>query len=249
MFQTTSGRVAIDKDYIFYILGYWMKSSETLTSNQFTLTSPIDPRSLHAGRGSLTRPLFPSASISPRFSQLWSSRSSFFFDQNVSSLLCRRPAMDLNKSSAYNYDFVVVAVSLIITSLLGLPCTHGLIPQAPLHVFSLAKYKTTTENMNGVIRTVSQIDYIIETRLSNSIILAFIGKTILTTPLLRLIVLIPEAVLAGIFLYMGIGTLSHNEFTSQCHLFFCRSTYRPMYFKHIGKISIGSVLAYTGMQL
>ena len=57
----------------------------------------------------------------------------FFFDHNVSSLLCQAPEFKLKKGSAYHWDFFVVGLLLLLTGLLGLPPVNGLIPQAPLH--------------------------------------------------------------------------------------------------------------------
>lgn len=62
-----------------------------------------------------------------------------FFDHNVSSLLAQRPELNLVKGPAYELDFLVVGLSMFICAFMGLPPSHGLIPQAPLHVLSLVK--------------------------------------------------------------------------------------------------------------
>eukprot|EP00640_Fibrocapsa_japonica_P000600 CAMPEP_0113946192 /NCGR_PEP_ID=MMETSP1339-20121228/55365_1 /TAXON_ID=94617 /ORGANISM="Fibrocapsa japonica" /LENGTH=640 /DNA_ID=CAMNT_0000952161 /DNA_START=51 /DNA_END=1972 /DNA_ORIENTATION=+ /assembly_acc=CAM_ASM_000762 len=54
----------------------------------------------------------------------------FFFDHNVSSLLAQTPEFGLKKGSAYHWDFFIVGISILLTGLLGIPPTNGLIPQA-----------------------------------------------------------------------------------------------------------------------
>ncbi len=53
----------------------------------------------------------------------------FYFDHNVSSLLSQRQAMNLRKPAAYNWDFVVVGLMVVVCGVLGIPPTNGLIPQ------------------------------------------------------------------------------------------------------------------------
>eukprot|EP01121_Diplochlamys_sp_Union-15-3_P014485 TRINITY_DN4616_c0_g1_i1.p1 TRINITY_DN4616_c0_g1~~TRINITY_DN4616_c0_g1_i1.p1 ORF type:complete len:275 (-),score=30.83 TRINITY_DN4616_c0_g1_i1:80-904(-) len=65
----------------------------------------------------------------------------FYFDHNVSSLLSQKPDFNLKKGSAFNWDYCVLGLTMIICAILGIPPTNGLIPQAPLHVRSLAKIK------------------------------------------------------------------------------------------------------------
>jgi boron transporter len=172
-----------------------------------------------------------------------------FFDHNVSSLISHRQCTNLTKPSAYNYDFVVVGLLMIVTGILGLPATHGLIPQAPIHVISLTKMKTVTVRANGVTSTYTRAEKVIETRVSSFVISLLIGVTALSPPLLRLIGQIPESVLAGIFIYMGIETLSNNQFTSRCYMFIFRHAYRSLHFKHFNKMSQGVLARYTSLQL
>jgi hypothetical protein len=62
-----------------------------------------------------------------------------FFDHNVSSLMAQQQkGLRLTKPVAFNWDFFIVGLTMLLTSWLGLPFSHGLIPQAPLHVRALA---------------------------------------------------------------------------------------------------------------
>ncbi|KAJ1438400.1 HCO3 transporter family-domain-containing protein [Ochromonadaceae sp. CCMP2298] len=61
----------------------------------------------------------------------------FIFDHNVSSLLAQEHELRLKKGSAFHLDFLVLGIGVLLTGLMGLPPTNGLIPQAPLHTKSL----------------------------------------------------------------------------------------------------------------
>lgn len=74
----------------------------------------------------------------------------FFFDHNVSSLLCQAPEFGLKKGSAYHWDFFVIGLQILITGLIGCPPVNGLIPQAPLHTDSLCEKKTISKNGRNV---------------------------------------------------------------------------------------------------
>ncbi|KAJ3213955.1 Boron transporter 1 [Dinochytrium kinnereticum] len=172
-----------------------------------------------------------------------------FFDHNVSSLLSQSRAMRLKKPPAYNYDFTILGFTLILTGILGLPCTHGLIPQAPLHVVSLAKFRSVTKVVDGVPRDAVRVESVVENRTSNFVMSVLVVLTAVCPPILRAIGLIPNAVLAGIFLFMGFSSFFNNQFASRCCLFVCNPSYRSLYFEHIAKVPFKTVLAYTGIQI
>jgi len=172
-----------------------------------------------------------------------------FFDHNVSSLLSQSPSMKLKKPAAYNYDFMIVGLCMVITGILGLPFTHGLIPQAPLHVVSLAKVKSKTSTVDGVSHVSTYVDYVVETRVSNFVMSVMIGLTAIIPELLRLLGAIPIAVLAGLFLYMGIGALSGNSFVQRTMLFIAQPGYRRLYYENTHKVPLKVVLKYTALQL
>jgi len=71
----------------------------------------------------------------------------FFFDHNVSSLLSQQADFNLKKGSAYHWDLLVLGLSILPCSFLGLPPCNGLIPQAPLHVRSLATISEVTREV------------------------------------------------------------------------------------------------------
>ncbi|KAJ3043115.1 Boron transporter 1 [Rhizophlyctis rosea] len=141
-----------------------------------------------------------------------------FFDHNVSSLLAQRSDHNLKKPSAYNYDFLIVGLSMIPCALLGLPVAHGLIPQAPLHVRALAKIRRVPAP-DGSGQHIEVWEKVAEQRLSS------LGQSVLILiclipAVLNLVGQIPRAVLAGLFLYMGIASFHNNQFVQRVILLF-----------------------------
>ena len=124
----------------------------------------------------------------------------FFFDHNVSSLLCQVPEFGLKKGTSYHWDFFVIGVQILITGLLGIPPVNGLIPQAPLHTDSLCD-KKFVEDADG--KKVEVIVGCHEQRVSALSQAVLIG---LTLAAVSVVGMLPIAALDGLFLYMGIAS-------------------------------------------
>lgn len=135
----------------------------------------------------------------------------FFFDHNVSSLMSQAPKFNLKKPSAYNWDFFVVGILILVCGVLGLPFTNGLIPQAPLHVEALATYEERKAK-DGSTRSV--VVHVAEQRVSNCVHALAIGLCC-TPPVLKLLQTIPLSVLSGLFLYMGLSSFVGNGFVAR----------------------------------
>jgi hypothetical protein len=148
----------------------------------------------------------------------------FFFDHNVSSLLTQEKRFNLAKPPAYNLDFFVIGVCIFLTGLLGLPPTNGLIPQAPLHVKSLAfvQHEIVDDPDNPQFKIQREfIGSVVEQRVSNLIQSILTGVAVVAPLGLRLLGLIPVAVLSGLVLIMGIESFIGNQFCERLFLMFC----------------------------
>lgn len=167
-----------------------------------------------------------------------------FFDHNVSSILSQRPEFKLKKGSAYHWDFFIVGINVAICSIIGIPPTHGLIPQAPLHVESLM---TTKEIERSDGRKVEICVHVRENRITGfvhtSLILMLIifGQVVLRA--------IPLAVIAGIFLFMG--CTERNQFIERVQLWFTDSSFYNQLGIHymIKKIPMTHIIIFTVIQI
>jgi len=134
-------------------------------------------------------------------------------------------------------------VNMFLCGLLGLPPTNGLIPQAPLHVRSLARIENYVEN--GKLK--ERYTGVAEQRVSNLGQALLIGAT-LSPPLLRVLGLIPSAVLSGLFLFMGLASFNGNEFYERIMLIFTdrRHVHGPPAF--IDRVRYSDIMKFTAVQ-
>jgi hypothetical protein len=146
----------------------------------------------------------------------------FFFDHNVSSIMAQHKDFGLQKGTAFHWDFLVLGVCVIMTGILGIPPTNGLIPQAPLHTKSLMvksrKYSSSVQGGHEF-----EIEKIYEQRVTNLLQSILIGLA-LFFPFAALLRTIPTAVLYGLFVFLGIASFEDNEFALRMSLLFMDSS-------------------------
>ena len=167
----------------------------------------------------------------------------FFFDHNVSSLLCQAPEFGLKKGPAYHWDFFMVGLQILVTGLLGIPPVNGLIPQAPLHTDSLCDKET--REVNG--RKAEVVVGCHENRLSNLGQAVIIGCALFY---IKGVGFLPIAALDGLFLYMGIASFGGNSFYNRIVLLITDITRveargLDMFY---GKVPKSTVHKYTALQ-
>jgi hypothetical protein len=140
----------------------------------------------------------------------------FWFDHNVSSLIAQGTEFPLRKPAGFHWDLFLLGLTTGVAGLLGIPFPNGLIPQAPFHTTSLCVTRTVSdsddESNKGHTRRV--VDHVVEQRVSN-LAQGLLTLGTMTGPLLIVVHLIPQAVLAGLFFVMGIQALEANGITSK----------------------------------
>lgn len=144
----------------------------------------------------------------------------FYFDHNISSIICQGPQFDLKKPSSFHWDFFLLGITTLVAGFLGLPPPNGLIPQAPLHTESLVK-NDHEEEPHAVV----------EQRVTNTA-QGLLTLGLMTGPLLRVLHLVPQGVLAGLFFMMGVPGLLGCEIVRRAGLFFTEPRLRssdPLY--------------------
>jgi hypothetical protein len=182
-----------------------------------------------------------------------------FFDHNVSSLISQDAEFKLKKPSAFNWDFMMLGCMTVLCGIIGVPPPNGLIPQAPLHVYSLAFIapRNVVSALNAVSdaalsppSTSNKVVFsgVLEQRLSNLLQSLLTAATLAA---LSVLALIPKAVLAGIFLFMGYTSFPSNTLAQRCWLFFAdRKREDAAAWNAVGsRISRRSVHWFTFIQL
>ena len=126
-------------------------------------------------------------------------------NQNITARLTNSPDYKLKQGPSFHWDMAVMGVLVAAMSMFGLPWVVGAVVRSLNHVKSLVI-------LDERGRTVG----VVENRISNLAIHLLIGAAVLF--FLPYLSLIPMAVLFGLFLFMGIGTLGGNQFIDRFKL-------------------------------
>ncbi|KAJ5988905.1 hypothetical protein N7481_004115 [Penicillium waksmanii] len=139
----------------------------------------------------------------------------FYFDHNVSSLIAQGTEFPLRKPAGFHWDLWLLGLTTFIGGLLGIPFPNGLIPQAPFHTAALCVTRQVADedeaNKGKAIRVT---DHVVEQRVSN-FAQGLLTLGTMTGPLLIVLHLIPQGVMAGLFFVMGVQALQGNGITQK----------------------------------
>ncbi|KAF1926689.1 uncharacterized protein M421DRAFT_102412 [Didymella exigua CBS 183.55] len=135
----------------------------------------------------------------------------FWFDHNVSSLIAQGTEFPLRKPAGFHWDIFLLGLTTGVAGLLGIPFPNGLIPQAPFHTTSLCVTRVETDEKGEPKRVTHRV---VEQRASN-LAQGLLTLGTMSGPLLIVLHLIPQAVLAGLFFVMGIQALEANGITAK----------------------------------
>lgn len=134
----------------------------------------------------------------------------FFFDHEVSSIICTIDRYGTRKPGGFAWDIVLLGTTTAMCGILGIPPANGLLPQAPLHSESLmhTKKEQYTVTVDGEeINETREFRGVYEQRWSTFLhaggIMLFVSP-----PFMKVLGLTPTSVLAGLFLFMGEQSLS-----------------------------------------
>ena len=138
-----------------------------------------------------------------------------YLDQNLTSLLINRKDHNLRKPPGYHLDlFVCGAFVYPICSIFGLPFTHAATVRSMTHLIALSTRETVKLEGGG---TVTKVAKVIEGRTTHFLIHILLLLSVALAPLLQLV---PKAVLYGVFLFMGVGSMAGNQLFDRIELLF-----------------------------
>ncbi|KAL1882668.1 hypothetical protein VTK73DRAFT_1580 [Phialemonium thermophilum] len=141
----------------------------------------------------------------------------FWFDHNVSSLIAQGTEFPLSKPAGFHWDLFLLGLTTGVAGLLGLPFPNGLIPQAPFHTESLcvtALVADPDESGENKGHLTVRPTHVVEQRVSN-LAQGLLTLGTMSGPLLVVLHLIPQGVLAGLFFIMGFQALEANGITAK----------------------------------
>ena len=164
-----------------------------------------------------------------------------FLDQNITARLINSPDHKLHKGEAYHLDLGVVGLLIGTCSLFGLPWLVAATVRSLNHVRSLA---TVEEVVSRGGETRERVLHVRENRITPLAIHLLVGVSLLLLPLLKVV---PMAVLYGLFLYMGIVSMSGNQFFDRMKLWFMDSSLYPTT-HYIRRVPRGTIHRFTILQ-
>ncbi|KAF2836759.1 hypothetical protein M501DRAFT_1025814 [Patellaria atrata CBS 101060] len=139
--------------------------------------------------------------------------SLFFFDHEVSSIICTTQRYGTRKPGGFAWDIALLGTTTALCGILGIPPANGLLPQAPLHSESLMhdeKENISLSDLAGAERNETRVSRrVYEQRWSHFLHAAGI-LCFMSPPFMHVLGLTPTSVLAGLFLFMGEQSLSVN---------------------------------------
>ncbi|KAL1955186.1 hypothetical protein VTO42DRAFT_8951 [Malbranchea cinnamomea] len=139
----------------------------------------------------------------------------FWFDHNVSSLIAQGTEFPLRKPAGFHWDIFLLGLTTGVAGILGLPFPNGLIPQAPFHTAALCVIRQVSDDdETNKGKAVRIVDHVVEQRLSN-LAQGLLTLGTMSGPLLVVLHLIPQGVMAGLFFIMGVQALLGNGVTQK----------------------------------
>ncbi|KAJ5760917.1 hypothetical protein N7520_008073 [Penicillium odoratum] len=139
----------------------------------------------------------------------------FYFDHNVSSLIAQGTEFPLRKPAGFHWDIWLLGLTTFIAGLLGIPFPNGLIPQAPFHTAALCVTRQVAdEDDTNKGKAIRITDHVVEQRVSN-LAQGLLTLGTMSGPLLIVLHLIPQGVMAGLFFIMGVQALQGNGITQK----------------------------------
>mmetsp|Transcript_23146 Transcript_23146/g.34321 ORF Transcript_23146/g.34321 Transcript_23146/m.34321 type:complete len:634 (+) Transcript_23146:169-2070(+) len=144
-----------------------------------------------------------------------------FLDDGITWHLINHPSHKLKHGVSYHYDTIIVGFMIGVNSVLGLPWLVAATVRSLNHLHALGN-KTSDNKFIDVQ----------ETRLSNLFVHVMVLASIFA---LNVIKLIPVPVLYGVFLFMGLVSLSTNQMWGRFMMYFMQPSKYPdhPYTKHV----------------
>ena len=153
----------------------------------------------------------------------------FFFDQNVSSLLCQQENMHLRKGSYFHSSFLCMGIFDIISPAFGLPFVTGSLPHSPQLVRALeaAPAETAAADRSGGGNSDGDDVFVWENRLSPFLMYFLIGAALWFPVGRSAIEAIPDAAVDGILIFVGIAGLFECQLWDRIWLFCTQERFYP----------------------
>ncbi|XP_049451091.1 anion exchange protein 3 isoform X1 [Epinephelus fuscoguttatus] len=163
-----------------------------------------------------------------------------FMETQITSLIVSKKERRLVKGSGFHLDLLLIVILGAICPLFGLPWLTAATVRSVTHVNALTVMsKATAPGEKPMIQEVK------EQRLTGLLVAILVGMSIVMTDVLRLI---PLAVLFGIFLYMGVTSLTGIQLYERITLMVTPAKHHPDHI-YVTKVKTWRMNMFTIIQL
>ncbi|XP_062287314.1 anion exchange protein 3 [Scomber scombrus] len=163
-----------------------------------------------------------------------------FMETQITSLIVSKKERRLVKGSGFHLDLLLIVILGAICPLFGLPWLTAATVRSVTHVNALTVMsKATAPGEKPLIQEVK------EQRLTGLLVAVLVGMSIVMTDVLRLI---PLAVLFGIFLYMGVTSLTGIQLYERITLMVTPAKHHPDHI-YVTKVKTWRMNMFTIIQL
>ncbi|XP_062274093.1 electrogenic sodium bicarbonate cotransporter 4 [Scomber scombrus] len=163
-----------------------------------------------------------------------------FMDQQISAVIVNRKENKLKKGCGYHLDLFWVGVLMAVCSFLGLPWYVAATVISIAHIDSLKM-----ESESSAPGEQPQFLGVREQRMTGILVFVLTGVSIFLAPVLKFI---PMPVLYGVFLYMGVASLSGIQFWDRIKLYMMPSKHQPD-FSFLRHVPLRKVHLFTLIQI
>ncbi|KAM9810257.1 electrogenic sodium bicarbonate cotransporter 4 [Neosynchiropus ocellatus] len=163
-----------------------------------------------------------------------------FMDQQISAVIVNRKENKLKKGCGYHLDLFWVGVLMATCSFLGLPWYVAATVISIAHIDSLKM-----ESESSAPGEQPQFLGVREQRVTGILVFVLTGVSIFLAPILKFI---PMPVLYGVFLYMGVASLSGIQFWDRIKLYMMPSKHQPDY-TYLRHVPLRRVHLFTLIQI
>ncbi|KAA0201935.1 hypothetical protein HAZT_HAZT004764, partial [Hyalella azteca] len=164
-----------------------------------------------------------------------------FIETNICHIIMSKPERNLKKGSGFHWDLFLTCI----LNLISAPFMTAAVVRCVTHAASL-----TIVDPNNPAKAIGahgkQRYRCEEQRLSAFAVSVMVGLAILLSDVLNLI---PNAVLYGVFMYMGISAITSIQFFQRCILFFVPVKHHPKDMPFVTDVSTKKMHLFTIVQL
>ncbi|UYV66429.1 SLC4A3 [Cordylochernes scorpioides] len=163
-----------------------------------------------------------------------------FLEIQISELIVNKKERKLRKGSGFHLDLLLISYLQVVAALLGGPWVCAATVRSVSHVASL-----TVMSRTHAPGEKPKILGVKEQRLSNLLVSLLIGVSVFMAPVLSQV---PVAALFGIFLYMGVSSMSGIQFFERLTFLFMPAKHHPD-FSYVRKVRSLKMHLYTAIQV